>query len=179
MNHTLNPARKEKEIPVPPRRLPIRVEFVLKDLEQMKEGSLTSLREFCNQKGVVVESRVYDSYRSKYDRDEIVSLPALHIFVNGIRQNTFYPQHRPYQIISDTVREFEARVARKREKKDRWRQTLKLWWDRLKTLAKRKTRMDREQEFKEQQRKKSYDMEQKGFDERIRKLSAMRIEAWS
>jgi hypothetical protein len=162
----MNPTVKDKAPALPQRKLPIRVEIVVKVLEDAK--ALQEFKSFCHDQQILVETRVYDSYKSRYDRDEIVSLPAFHIYVNTVYQKTFYPAHRPYQIVSDTVFEYKRRIQEKQEKKGRWKKPFIKLWERFMALGVRKTRMEREQEFQEKLRRMSYDNQQADFDRRMK-----------
>jgi hypothetical protein len=98
------------------------------------------------------------------------------MFVNSIYQKTFYPAHRPYQIVADTVFEYKRRIQEKQEKKGKWKRPFLKLWQRFMALGVRKTRMEREQEFQDRMRRASFDKEQADFDRRIR---AHRVERTS
>jgi hypothetical protein len=170
----MNPTVKDKAPALPQRKLPIRVEIVVKVLEDAK--SLQEFKSFCQDQQILVETRVYDSYKNRHDRDEIVSLPAFHIYVNTIYQKTFYPAHRPFQIVSDTVFEYKRRIQERQEKKGRWKKPFLKLWERFIALGVRKTRMEREQEFQEKVRRMSYDSQQADFDRRIK---SHRVQTWN
>lgn len=164
----MNPTIKQETLREIPKKLPIRVELVVRSLDDAKSQHLQEIKKFCQEQAVFFETRLYDSYRSKYDRDEIVTLPAFHIFVNSIYQKTFYPAHRPFQIIFDTAFEYKKKVEEKQEKKGRWKKAFKSLWVKLKSLGERKTRMEKEAEIQERVRRMSYQKEQEDFDRRIR-----------
>jgi hypothetical protein len=105
-----------------PKRLPICVTFVMREGDSAADAK--EFREFCAAKGLLFETRVYDSWRYRQDRDEIQRLPALHIAVNGRWERTFYPLGRPYQHIQEVVQDYLERLERKRAKKGLWKRRL-------------------------------------------------------
>lgn len=173
----MNPIVQEKVPPVPIRKLPIRVEIVVKVLEDAKAlKAIQEFKSFCQNQQILVETRVYDSYRFRYDRDEIVSLPAFHIYVNSHHEKTFYPAHRPYQIVTEMILEYKRRIQEKQAKKSSWKKKFVTLWKNFINLGKRKTRMEREQEFQERAMRISYEKEQADLDRRIK---IYRIATWN
>ncbi len=113
------PAPKE-----PPKRLPILVTLVMREPRDSMDATIKEIRHFCNDSALVFESRAYDSWKFKQDRDEILRLPALHIAVNGLWQRTFYPNTRPLQHIEEVVNEYLAALEKKRAKKGKFKRRL-------------------------------------------------------
>lgn len=138
--------QKDKPPKIPPRLLPIQVVCVVSSLNTEADPVLTEVRSFCQEKNVQFQTRAYDSYRSRYDRDQVERLPAFHIFVNQRYEKTFYPNGRPFQIIFQTVEAYEEAIQRRLAKKQRFQTMFANLKQRLQNLFHRKTRMEKYQE---------------------------------
>lgn len=138
--------QKEKPPKPPPTLLPIQVECVVSSLDTQTDPILAEVRSFCQEKRAQFQMRVYDSYRSRYDRDQIERLPAFHIFVNQRYEKTFYPNGRPFQVIYQVIEAYNEAVQRRLQKKQRFRTMLTNLKQKLQNLFHRKTRMEKYQE---------------------------------
>ena len=132
------PAPKE-----PPRRLPIIVTLVMRQPRDSMDAVVKEIRDFCNDSSLIFQSRAYDSWRYKHDRDEVLRLPALHIAVNGLWKRTFYPNTRPLQHIEEVVNEYLAALEKKRAKKGRFKRRLRGFEEKVKTWFHRETAMEK------------------------------------
>lgn len=107
------------------------------------DAAIKEIRDYCNDSALIFESRTYDSWKYKQDRDEILRLPALHIAVNGLWCRTFYPNTRPLQHIEEVVNEYLARLEKKRLKKGRFKRRLRALAERVRTWFHRETAIER------------------------------------
>ncbi len=167
-----NPTIKQFAPVPPPRKLPIQVVFVLNDLKEASNEVLQAIRKFCQDQNLLVETRRYDSYRYNHDRDEIERLPALHLYINTTYKGTFYPNHRPLQVIQESIDHYRASLAIKQEKNRKWTARLHKWWKGFMSLGRRKTRLEKTQEQEAEEKAK--------VEEAIKRLSVSRrtVEAW-
>lgn len=147
-----NPTLKQAPPPTPVRRLPIQIVFVLNDLQEANNDVLQAIRKFCQEQNLLVETRRYDSYRYNHDRDEVERLPAMHLYVNTFYKGTFYPNHRPLQVIQEAIDHYKASLLVKQEKKRKWTARLHKWWKGFMNLGRRKTRMEKVQEKEAEER---------------------------
>lgn len=115
----LQQIQAQKGAPQGPKRIPIVITFVMKD--HADAANAKEVREFCNERGLIFESRLYDSWRYRHDRDEIQRLPALHVAVNGSWERTFYLNTRPLQHIQEVRDEYVARLEERQRRKRRLR----------------------------------------------------------
>jgi hypothetical protein len=132
-----------------PEKLPIKVVLVLSELDDQKNEALQTIRKYCVDQNLVVETRTYDSNKYNHDRDQIARLPALHLYVKNIHQITFYPNGRPIQIIQATMEMYVKRQQEKMEKKGQWRGFLTNIRSAWKRMTHRKTRLEKQQEIDE------------------------------
>lgn len=138
----------------PPPSLPIKVVFVVREMEDQANETLQVVRKFCKEKRLIVETRLYDSHAYRHDRDEIERLPAFHIFVKNMHERTFYPGGRPIQIIQQTIEEYTRWFAEKEAARGRFRRMLLRLHTALKKLLHRKTRLEKQEEFDELDKRK-------------------------
>lgn len=122
-------------------RIPIKVVCVVWDIE--KPEGILEIRQFCIEKGLTVETRQYDSYKYRRDRDEILRLPAFHIEIKGKWERTFYSIGRPYQIILETVEHYHRRQKIKQEKKGRFKKYIRGCVQWMKDKLHKKTAMEK------------------------------------
>ena len=141
-SNTLREAQAKKEAPrASPKRLPIVVTFVMRDHTEAVIAK--EIREFCNERGLVFQSRLYDSWRYRYDRDEIQRLPAFHIEVNGAWDRTFYPDTRPFQHIQEVRHEYLVRLEARQMRRAAWRRWIQERITRVRRWFHRPTAMER------------------------------------
>ncbi len=144
-SNTLREIHVRKEAPrEPQQRLPIVVTFVMRD--HMDAPTAKEIREYCNEGRLVFESRLYDSWRYRHDRDEILRLPALHIAVNGAWERTFYPNTRPLQHIQEVRHAYLMRLEAKKMRKAAWRRWIQERIARVRRWFHRPTAMERYEE---------------------------------
>ena len=115
----MNQLKTQTAPKVPPRRLPIIVTLVMREHRDSMDAVIKDIRDFCNDFNLLFESRLYDSYTYRQDRDEVLRLPALHIAVNGNWARTFYPNTRPLQHIEEVRNEYLVALEKKAERKGR------------------------------------------------------------
>jgi hypothetical protein len=121
-------------------------------LAEQQEEAIKTMREFCHARNVMFECRIYDSYRFRHDRDEIVRLPAFHAYVSGQHERTFYPVGRPLQHVEEMVALYLERKQERQKRKHKVRAFLANLVARLKALtARRPTRLELEERRRQAQ----------------------------
>jgi len=82
---------------------------------------MENLYEISTEKGYSLKMRSFDSWRYSCDRTEITSLPAFHIYVNGIYRSTSFANDAPIESIETFIKECEEHKKEKLEsKKESW-----------------------------------------------------------
>lgn len=137
-----NPTINEVKLPVPPRRYPITVTCVLRDIEEAKDDTIKKIKKHALDNNIMFETRIYDSYKYLKDRDEITSLPAFHIYIHSFHQVTFYPGTRPIQIINDTIKKYLSDVDKKKKRKQKWSEWVNKVLMRIRLLGRKPTRLE-------------------------------------
>lgn len=99
---------------------PFRVELVVRSLDDARE-----------KRTIFFETRIHPNMTEM----------KFQLYLHSIHRKTFYPAHRPYQIISETIFEYKKKIQEKQEK---WKAFFIYWWRRFLSLGERKTRMQRE-----------------------------------
>ena len=141
----MNSALQEKKMPrLPERKLPITVTCVLKTLADYNNPDIHAIRDHCNSINIMFESRIYNSYVHRHDRDQICRLPAFHIYTHTQYQRTFYPDTRPLDHIGEVRAEYLKRVEKTAARKKAFREMFQRFMGRLRSLLHRKTRMEME-----------------------------------
>lgn len=140
-----NPVRPADAPAAPAVRKPILVTCVVGALQDAAAENIQVIKKFVLEKGLLFETREYNSWSSNHDRDQIERLPAFHLYMNSIYQTTFYPDGRPLQIILDTMRRYEEKLERRRERSGRLRTFLERLVAAIRSMGKRETRMERYQ----------------------------------
>lgn len=128
-------------------RLPIKVVIVLSELNDQPNEALQSIRKFCIDENLIVETRAYDSSRYNHDRDQISRLPAMHMYVKNIHQLTFYPNGRPIQIIQAAIEMYTTQQQQKLQNKGKWKRMLYGAMDAMRRIMHRKTRLEKQMEM--------------------------------
>ena len=82
---------KRPVTPPSPKKYPIRVVYVYRPPCNYKDSMLCTIRDWCKQINADFNCLEYDSFKYREDRDEIERLPAIHLYEDGRRESTFYP----------------------------------------------------------------------------------------
>lgn len=135
------------ELTQQPQRLPIKVVFVLKELEDQHNEVLQTIKQFCQEQLLTVETRQYDSYKYRHDRDEIARLPAFHLYVGNIYEQTFYPNGRPVQIIQVQIERYKKKQLERAAKKGRIQRAVARALSAVRRWTHRRTRLEKQNEI--------------------------------
>ena len=82
---------------------------------------MESLYDISTEKGYSIQIRQFDSWKYSCDKNEISSLPAFHIYVNGIYRTTTFANDAPLEKIESFIKNYEERKREKLEtKKESW-----------------------------------------------------------
>jgi hypothetical protein len=132
-----------------PQKLPIKVVFVLSELEDQKHEALQTIRQYCTEQNLMIETRTYDSYKYRHDRDMIARLPAMHLYVAGQLEQTFYPNGRPIQIIQVEIEAYKRKEMKRQANKGKFRRAVARALSAVRRWTHRKTRLEKQQEMDE------------------------------
>jgi len=148
-----------------PQKLPIKVVFVFGEMAEQQNEVIQSIRKFCVDQNLLVETRKYDSDLYRHDRDQIARLPAMHLYVQNIHQITFYPNGRPIQIIQIAIEKYTLEYQRQLANRGRFRRLLQNTIAVLKRMTHRKTRLEKQIEIDELEKKRRRSMSLPSFSE--------------
>ena len=141
MSTTANSLGSSRGLAPIPKRLPITVVIVVKEISDYGNKDVQAIRQYCQELNIMVESRKYDSYRYNHDRDEVRQLPAFHIYENTKYLQTFYLHGRPYQIIHTVVHNFKRTCEERMARRSGWKKYISSVWGRVCGVFKRQTRL--------------------------------------
>lgn len=120
---------------------PFSLTIVVRDLgSREKAQHLDAIRGFCADHGIRAETRVYDSTQ-RHDREYVAELPALHLYKAGIHVGCFYPDRRPFQILSDALDAWK-KDEMKKAARARPFSIVRNWWLTLRSRLHRKSRLE-------------------------------------
>jgi hypothetical protein len=139
--------QKPTELSSVPQKLPIKVVFVLKELEDQHSEVLRTIKQYCQEEQLMVETRQYDSSKYKHDRDEVARLPAFHLYLNGILEQTFYPNGCPIQIIQVQIERYKRKQQERLAKKGRFQRAFARAVSAMRRWTHRKTRIEKQNEI--------------------------------
>lgn len=101
--------------------LPIKVEAVVEDRDDFNLRAVIDMRNFCREKNIEFETRIYNARKYAIDCDFIERLPAFHIFEKKVYHETFYPSEFAYQLVGEQVAAYKLRKAEKERRKGRFK----------------------------------------------------------
>ena len=87
--------------------------FVYKD-----EVDYAFLRDFCEHRGIEYDSRYFNSYKYKIDRENIIRLPAIHVIEDNSWIDTVYPS---VQSVEKIDKYYDDYISRKRRNAVTWK----------------------------------------------------------
>jgi bisphosphoglycerate-dependent phosphoglycerate mutase len=97
--------------------MPLHIVYVTED--SIDEDIL----EKCAEKRIRFTSRSYDTKYSD-DRQNITSLPAMHLYINKAYETTLYPTHTLFDTIDWYCSKYEHDELTKSERQERWKNTI-------------------------------------------------------
>jgi len=101
--------------------LPIHVHCVLDDFEDYTDEIIQMIRDYCNDRNIHFMTRLYSSYKYSDDRYYIRSLPAFHIYIKKSYTDTFYPNTKPIQHITDTIDIYSKQLIEEHKRREKWK----------------------------------------------------------
>jgi len=123
-------------------RLPVRIICVVRNIDEPLSSNIQEIKKFCLELNLFFETREFDSWKFRHDRDQIERLPAFHIYMRSTYERTFYPDTRPYQHITEVKAIYVKGLEKRTKRGDTWG-----IWSRILAFLKRirnpPTRLDR------------------------------------
>ena len=95
-----------------------RVSYIVKDM--YSDNSSEEIKIFCQTRNINFICREYNSNTSIEDKENIASLPAIHVYVNNIFSNTYHLKDGLINCIEDEIKVYEAKEKRMKENKEKW-----------------------------------------------------------
>ena len=126
---------------------PIKIVCVVDEYNEAATPLIQDIRTYALSKGVIFQTRIYDSARRTEDRLYIERLPAFQAYNKKAYMKTFYPNTRPIQHIDELVHEQMLKEERRNMKRFPKLSTFLSW---IRSLLRRKTAKEKYEE--EQQR---------------------------
>ena len=90
----------------------IHIVYVTKDYMRYDDEIL----EFCAERGIRFTFREFDSIKYSDDRDNIKSLPAMHLYIKKLYRDTLYPTHTLFDSLNKYYQDYHNKPY-KQEKK--------------------------------------------------------------
>lgn len=102
-----------------------------------------AVKEFCDSQCVPIYCRLYDERKYIEDREDIESLPAFHMYTDGLKypQETFYISSRAIEKVNAYIVRWELELVRAQERQQRRNERKKNVVSFLKNLFVKKTHM--------------------------------------
>ena len=97
--------------------LKIKVTCVLNHEDEYPTDALLLIKDHCDLLNIPFYTRAFDSIKFSEDRKYIQKLPAFHIFVKGLHNDTFYTDSSPKLKIRSVYDECKAKAAAKAKAK--------------------------------------------------------------
>jgi len=151
----INPLHEEKNKPKPKKpSYPVKFVCVVDDLSD-EAPLLNDIRDYANSLGALFTTRTYNS--SKYSDDclRIERLPALHAYVRGGYNRTFYANTRPFQHVEECIQLCIDRDEVKKTRKEKWKKKWQAFLKWIHRISHRPTRMEIYQREKEKDKKRT------------------------
>lgn len=123
--------------------LPIKVEAVVEESDDVNLRSVIDMRNYCKEKNIHFESRLYNSRKYNIDCDFIERLPAFHLFEKKVYQDTTYPSEYAYTLIGEQIAAYKIRKAEKERRRGRFRRWALSMRAALETAMRRETALER------------------------------------
>ena len=101
--------------------LPIKVEAIVEEGDDINLRAIIDMRNFCKEKNIAFETRLYNSRKYQIDCEFVERLPAFHLFEKKIYQESFYPSEFAYHLVAEQVAAYKIRKAEKERRKGRFK----------------------------------------------------------
>ena len=143
----VNPVIEKQELNKQRSKLPeypVRICCVVDELSEASRFTLLKeIKDYAHKSGAIYMTREYDSIKYSDDCNNISRLPALHIYIKGSYNRTFYPNTRPLQHIDEAVEICIKEENKKIERKKKWKNIYTSFINWIKNITHRETRMER------------------------------------
>jgi len=115
---------------------PIKIVCVVDEYNETATPLIQAIRDYALEKGVIFQTRIYDSSKRSEERLYIERLPAFQAYNKKAYLKTFYPNTRPIQHIDELIHEQMVKEERRNMKRFPKLSSVIAW---IKTLLRRKT----------------------------------------
>lgn len=90
----------------------------------MEDPVLRKVLEYCALRDISITIRLYDPDNIEDDKDDIVRLPAMHVYKNRDYVDTLYPDVRPIQFLDRIFQKFKTEQAQREYKMQQWEERI-------------------------------------------------------
>lgn len=104
---------------------PIRVDFVIDDINDVNDPILRKIREVCISLRIDFHVREFDPDRYNEDREYITRLPAIQIYEKDVCVKTVFTNEKPVCAIRQVHEKFELEYLNRLAKQQIWDEKLK------------------------------------------------------
>jgi hypothetical protein len=124
---------------------PFHVCYVYLDSSDRHDPVFKSVKDFCDRSHIPIYCRLYDSKKYSEDCDDIESLPAFHVYMDGsdYPEETFYPTSHPLRKINSYIVRWQIQLEHiqiHRAQRERQKQSFLNF---IKSFFVKKTRMEK------------------------------------
>jgi len=81
----------------------LRVTFIVKDIDKLLPVNYNEVKNFCSNNGIIFTVREYNTRKYQEDCENILRLPAFHIYRHNECQATFYSDDATVQIKNEYI----------------------------------------------------------------------------
>lgn len=95
-----------------------RISYVVKDV--YNDNSSEEIKTYCQTRNINFICREYNSKKIIEDQENIVSLPAIHVYVNNIFSNTYHLDDDFIHCIENEIKIYDTKQKKLKENKEKW-----------------------------------------------------------
>jgi hypothetical protein len=124
---------------------PFRVCYVYLDTSDKHDPAFKAVKEFCDTNHIPIYCRTYDARKYEEDCEEIETLPAFHMYMDGFNypDETFYPTSHPIQKLNAFIIKWNIELEKAELKRRYYEQQKQTILNYIKQFFVKKTRMEK------------------------------------
>jgi hypothetical protein len=105
---------------------PMKVCCVVAEDEDFRDSTFSFIEKHCLNLGIEYNIRVFNSSMYRKDRNNIMSLPAFHIYTFNHYEETFYPKEDIVHILDGYLDMTKEKQLKRKEKREAWNKYFEL-----------------------------------------------------
>ena len=95
-----------------------RISYVVKDVTN--DNSSEEIKTYCQTRNINFICREYNSKKIIEDQENIVSLPAIHVYINNTFSNTYHSDDDFIHCIENEIKIYDTKQKKIKENKEKW-----------------------------------------------------------